>query len=104
MKWIHWTQWITVNNIMNFRQWRQEGLRAGVICKEKYRRDVHAIYNGDNHSNIHIHSEHLALDKDYDETLKLTLDVILIKYLFLFVFFVLYFMIFTMKFHLEFQF
>ena len=55
----------------NFIQW-QEGLRAGVICKQKYRRDVHVI------DKENAEARNLVPDKDYDDTLKLTLEVLLI--------------------------
>jgi len=58
----------TVFNLIH--NW-QEGLRAGVICKQKYRRDVLVIYR-DN-----AETPNLAPDKEYDETLKLTLEVII---------------------------
>jgi len=47
----------------------KEGLKVGVICKQKYRRDVRAI--------VPDSEDNSALEKEFNETLKLTLNAYL---------------------------
>lgn len=50
--------------------WPQEGLKVGVICKQKFRRDVYAVVRTDDDV-----APHSALEKEFNEILKLTLSV-----------------------------
>lgn len=52
----------------------QEGLKVGVICKQKYRRDVHSVMPTDYDVSLHN-----ALEKEFNDILKLTLGVSAIR-------------------------
>jgi len=46
-------------------------MKVGVLCKHKYRKDVRAVLPSDNEGDF----PHSALEKEFGEILKLTLNV-----------------------------
>lgn len=59
------------NKELNSRSYDlQEGLKVGVICKQKYRRDVHSVMP--THCDVTLHN---GLEKEFNDILKLTLNV-----------------------------
>lgn len=59
-------------SIRQLMQEFKEGLKVGVICKQKYRRDVHSVMPTDYDVSLHN-----ALEKEFNDILKLTLGVYL---------------------------